>query len=97
MRCAAVTLATGLETEQALDATSNAVVLRLDDSGPSGLIDELDEMLAVNCAHELVIHAIHRPASCYSACKITNTSTAIATVRLKAATTYAAMTATRRQ
>jgi hypothetical protein len=56
MRCAAVTLAADLKTEQALDATSNAVVVRLDDSGASGCVDELDEMLAANCAHELVIH-----------------------------------------
>lgn len=36
--------------------TSTPVVVRLDDSGASGFIDELDEMLAADCVHELVIH-----------------------------------------
>lgn len=57
MRCAALTLTASLKTEHALDATSNPVVVRLDDSGASGFVDELDQMLAADCAHELVIHS----------------------------------------
>jgi hypothetical protein len=56
MRCPALTLTANLKTEQALDVTSNPVVVRLDDSGASGFIDELDEMLAADCVHEFVIH-----------------------------------------
>ena len=56
MRCPALTLSANLKTEQALDVTSNPVVVRLDDSSASGFIDELDEMLAADCVHELVIH-----------------------------------------
>ena len=56
MRCPALTLSANLKTEQALDVTSNPAVVRLDDSGASGFIDELDEMLAADCVHELVIH-----------------------------------------
>jgi hypothetical protein len=56
MRCPALTLTANLKTEQALDVTSNPVVVRLDDSGASGFIDELDEVLAADCAHEIVIH-----------------------------------------
>ena len=56
MRCAALTLAADLKTEQALDVTSNAVVVRLDDSGASGLIDELDETLINDRTDEIVVH-----------------------------------------
>ena len=56
MRCAALTVTAILKTEEALDATSNPIVVRLDDSGASGLVDELDEMLAADCVHELVNH-----------------------------------------
>src|SRR5712691_7514918 len=56
MRCAAFTLTANLKTEQALDVTSNPVIVRLDDSGASGFADELDEILAADCVHELVIH-----------------------------------------
>ena len=58
MRCPALTLTANLKTEQALDVTSNPVVVRLDDSGASGSIDELDEMLVADCAHEFVIHGL---------------------------------------
>ena len=58
MRCAALTLTASLKTEQALDATSDPIVVRLDDSGASGLVDELDEMLAADCVHEIVIHLL---------------------------------------
>ena len=58
MRCPALTLSANLKTEQALDVTSNPVVVRLDDSGASGFIDELDEMLAADCVHEFVIHGL---------------------------------------
>jgi len=58
MRCAALTLTANLKTEQALDATSNPIVVRLDDSGASGLVDELDEILAADCVHEIVIHLL---------------------------------------
>ena len=61
MGCAALTLAANLKTEQALDVTSNPVVVRLDDSSASGFIDELDEMLAADCAHEFVIHDLSIP------------------------------------
>jgi hypothetical protein len=43
MRRATLTLAVDLEAEQRLGATENSIVVRLDDSGASGLIDELDE------------------------------------------------------
>ena len=56
MRCAALTLTADLKTEQALDVTSNPVVVRLDDSGASGLIDELDETLINDRTHEIVVH-----------------------------------------
>ena len=56
MRCPALTLTANLKTEQALDVTSNPVIVRLDDSGASGFVDELDEILAADCVHELVIH-----------------------------------------
>ena len=56
MRCPALTLTANLKTEQALDVTSNPVVVRLDDSGASAFVDELDEILAADCVHELVIH-----------------------------------------
>jgi hypothetical protein len=48
MRCPALTLSANLKTQQALDVTSNPVVVRLDDSSASGFIDELDEMLAAD-------------------------------------------------
>jgi hypothetical protein len=56
MRCPASTLTANLKTEQALDVTSNPVVVRLDDSGASGLIDELDETLISDRTHEIVLH-----------------------------------------
>jgi hypothetical protein len=56
MRRTAVTLAADLKTEQALEATSDPVVVRLDDSGASGFVDELDETLVTDRAHEIVIH-----------------------------------------
>ena len=62
MRCPALTLTANLKTEQALDVTSNPVVVRLDDSGASGFIDELDKMLAADCVHELVIHGFVQTA-----------------------------------
>ncbi len=57
MRRAALTLTANLKTEQALDATSNPIVVRLN-SGASCLVDELDEMLAADCVHEIVIHLL---------------------------------------
>ncbi len=45
MRRTALTPAADLKTEQALDATSHPVVVRLDGSGASGFVDELDETL----------------------------------------------------
>lgn len=56
MRRTAVTLAADLKTEQALEATSDPVVVRLDDSGASGFVDELDETLVTDRAYEIVIH-----------------------------------------
>jgi len=35
--------------------------VRLNDSGASGFIDELDEMLAADCVHEFVIHGSSIP------------------------------------
>ena len=62
MRCAALTLTANLKTEQALNVTSNPVVVRLDDSSASGFVDELDEVLAADCVHELVIHGFVQTA-----------------------------------
>jgi hypothetical protein len=56
MRCAAPTLTADLKTEQALDVTSNPVVVRFDDSGASGFVDELDETLITDRTHEIVVH-----------------------------------------
>ena len=56
MRCPALTLTANLKTEQALDVTSNPVVVRLDDSIASGFIDELDETLVNDRTHEIVVH-----------------------------------------
>jgi hypothetical protein len=56
MRCTASTLAADLKPEQTLDAVLDAVVMRLDDSRSSGPIDELEQSLANDRAHELVIH-----------------------------------------
>jgi hypothetical protein len=52
-----------LKTEQALDVTSNPVVVRLDDSDASGFLDELDEMLAADCVDEFVIHGFVHAAN----------------------------------
>jgi hypothetical protein len=57
MRCAALTLTADLKPEQTLDVASDPVVVRLDDSGASGFVDELDEMLAADCVHEFVVHS----------------------------------------
>ena len=67
IRRAAVTLAANLKTEEALDVTSNPVVVRLDDSGASGFVDELDEVLAADYMHELVIHGF-TAESCVTVC-----------------------------
>jgi len=56
MRRAALTLAADLEAEQRLGATANSIVVRLDDSGASGLIDELDETPIIDRTHEIVVH-----------------------------------------
>ena len=56
MRCTALTLTADLKTEQTLDATTDAVVVRFDDSNCSDLVDELDEILADDRSHEFVIH-----------------------------------------
>jgi hypothetical protein len=56
VRRSALTLTADLKREQVFDATLDAVVVRLDDSGASGFVDELHEMLAADRAHELVIH-----------------------------------------
>ena len=60
MRRAALTITANLKTEEALDLTSNPVIVRLDDSGASGFVNELDEILAADCVHELVIHGFFR-------------------------------------
>jgi len=51
MRRTALTLAADLKTEQTLDATSDPVVVGLDDSGASGFVDELDDILGSDRAH----------------------------------------------
>jgi hypothetical protein len=56
MRCATLTVTAKLKTEQALNITSSPVVVRLDDSGASGVGDELDEILVADSVHEIVIH-----------------------------------------
>ena len=58
MRCAALTHTASLNTAPPLDATSNPIVVRLDDSGASGVVDELDEEIAADCVHEIVIHLL---------------------------------------
>jgi hypothetical protein len=69
VRCAALALAANLEPEQGLDAMSDPVVMRLDNSRASGFVDELDEMLVDNRTREFVIHGVtsssatpHRPS-----------------------------------
>ena len=57
MRCPALTVTANLKPEQALDVTSNPIVVRFDDSGASGLIDELDETLISDRTHEIVVHS----------------------------------------
>jgi hypothetical protein len=52
----ALALAADLKTEQGLDAMPDSVVVRLHDSGPSSLVDKLDETLVNDRAHEIVIH-----------------------------------------
>src|SRR5439155_19822741 len=56
MRCTALALTADLKTEQTLDATPDAVVVRFDDSNCSELVDELDEILADDRSHEFVVH-----------------------------------------
>ena len=56
MRRPAATLATDLEAEQTLDATMDAVVMGLDDPDSSDSINEFDQVLVSNRAHEIVIH-----------------------------------------
>jgi hypothetical protein len=56
VRRTAPTLAADLKTEQALDAASDPIVVRLDDSGASSFVHEFDEALVSNRAHEIVIH-----------------------------------------
>src|SRR2546425_777515 len=56
MRRTTLTIAADLKAEQALDVTSDAVVVRLDDSRAPGFVDELDEMLFKDRAREIVIH-----------------------------------------
>lgn len=68
IRCATVTLAADLKTEEALDATSNPVVVRLDDSCASGFVDELDEIFAADCVHELVIHGFSLTVAVFASC-----------------------------
>jgi hypothetical protein len=56
VRQTALTLAADLKAEHALDAMSDAVVMRLDDSGSPNPVDELDETLVNNCAYEIGVH-----------------------------------------
>ena len=56
IRRAALAVAADLKAEQGLDATSDPIVVRLDDSGASSSVDEFDETLVNDRAHEIVIH-----------------------------------------
>jgi hypothetical protein len=56
VRRTALALTADLKPEETLDATSDPVVVRLNDSGSSAFIDELDETLINDRAHEIVIH-----------------------------------------
>jgi hypothetical protein len=56
VRRAALTVAADLKAEQGLYATSDPIVVRLDDSGASGFVDEFDETLVNDRAHEILIH-----------------------------------------
>jgi hypothetical protein len=59
MRRAALALAADLKRKQALDAIPDAVVVRLCDARSPGPVDELDEALLEDCAHEIVIHLVN--------------------------------------
>ena len=58
VRFTALTLAANLKTKQTLDATSDAVVVRLDDPGASASVHELDETLVNDRTHQIAIHTI---------------------------------------
>ena len=51
VRCTAAALAADLKPEQGFDAMPDPVVMRLDNSRASGLVDELDDMLVENRTH----------------------------------------------
>ena len=53
---AAVTLPVELKTEQGFDATPDTVVMRFDDSIASAFVDEFDELLVNDRAHEVIVH-----------------------------------------
>jgi len=55
-RPSALTLATDLKPEQALGATTDSVVVRLDGSHGPDFVHELDETLLNDRAHDIVIH-----------------------------------------
>jgi hypothetical protein len=56
VRRTALTLTADLKSEQALDATPDAVVVRLDDAVTPAFVDKLDETLVNDRAYEIVIH-----------------------------------------
>ena len=58
MRRTTSTFATDLKAEQALDATSKAVVVRFDKSELSDSVDEFDQALVSSRTHEIVIHCL---------------------------------------
>ncbi len=62
VRGTALTLAADLKSEQTLDATSDTVIVRLDNSCSSGFIDELNEIPVHDRADEIVIHGFTPPS-----------------------------------
>jgi hypothetical protein len=56
VRRAAAALSANLIREQAFDAVADAIVVRLGDPGSSRLVDEFDQMLAVDRSNKVLIH-----------------------------------------
>jgi hypothetical protein len=56
VRRAAVARSADLIHEQALDASADAIVVRLGDPGSARLVDEFDQMLPAHRLHKILIH-----------------------------------------
>ena len=62
VRCATPTIAAELKHEQALDAMSNSVVMRLGEPGSSGLVDEFDKALVGDGAQQIGLQRWTEPS-----------------------------------